>query len=193
MQDPQVGPKSQEVRQWCAVFAQEDATRDAVGKLVNGFSSVCTMGSHNESLTKLRHARYREVASTNSSVLRPERLPPTERGAFQHSLRVHLQVMIWKSLNVVHMEPCELGWFVENGRLSPVMTDMAPAPYDLLKYVRCKCKTSSTNPYSINLSSCRKSGLKCVTACRDCRGEQCRNAVPVQPDEHEPLDDASIF
>ena len=46
MQDPQVGPKSQEVRQWCAVFAQEDATRDAVGKLVNGFSSVCTVGSH---------------------------------------------------------------------------------------------------------------------------------------------------
>ncbi len=38
--------QSQEVRQWCAVFAQEDATRDAVGKLVNGFSSVCMMGSH---------------------------------------------------------------------------------------------------------------------------------------------------
>ena len=46
-------------------------------------------GKPDDSLTKLRHARYREIAETNSSVLRPERLPPTERTAFQYSLRVH--------------------------------------------------------------------------------------------------------
>ena len=164
---------SQEVRQWCAVFAQEDATRDAVGEAGERIFISRYGGKPDDSLTKLRHARYREIAATNSSVLRPERLPPTERATFHHSLGVHMQVMIWKSLNVVHTEPCEWGWFVEHGRLSPVMTAMAPAPNDLLKYVRCKCNTYSTNPCSTNLCSCRKSGLKCVTACRDCRGEQC--------------------
>ena len=98
--------KSQEVRQWCAVFAQEDATRDAVGEAGERIFNSMYGVKPDYSLTKLRHARYREIAATNSSVLRPERLPPTERAAFQHSLRVHLQVMIWKSLNVVHMEPC---------------------------------------------------------------------------------------
>ena len=94
---------------------------------------------------------------------------------------------MWFTWNRAH------GWFVENGRLSSVMTDMAPAPNDVLKYVRSKSKTSSTNPCSTNMCTSRKSGLKCITACCDCRGEQCRNAVPAQREEHEPLDDASIF
>ena len=140
--------QSQEVRQWCAVFAQEDATRDAVGEAGERIFTSMYGWKTDDSLTKLRHARW-EIAANNSSVLRPERLPPTERAAFQHCLGVHLQVMIWKSPNVVHVEPCECGWFVENGRLSPVMTDMTPAPNDLLKYVRCKCKKSSTNPCAV--------------------------------------------
>ena len=102
--------QSQEVRQWCAVFAQEDTTRGAVGEPGERIFISMYGGKPDDSLTKLRHARYREIAATNSSVLRQERLPPTERAAFQHSLRVHLQVMIWKSLNVVHMEPCS--WMV---------------------------------------------------------------------------------
>ena len=77
--------QSQEVRQWCAVFAQEDATRDAVGEAGERiFTSMYGWKTY-DSLTKLRHARW-EIAANNSSVLRPERLPPTERAAFQHCL-----------------------------------------------------------------------------------------------------------
>ncbi len=79
--------KSQEVRQWCAVFAQEDTTRYAVGEAGERIFISMYGGKPDDSLTKLRHARYREIAATNSSMLRPERLPPTERAAFQHSLR----------------------------------------------------------------------------------------------------------
>jgi len=132
-----------------------------------------------------------ELAATTSSTMRPERLPPTERAAFQHSLRVHLQVMTWKRLNVSQMEPCEWGWMVEKGRMTPFMTDIEPAPDDLLKYVRCKCKASSRIPCSTNLCSCQKSGLNCVTACRDCRGEECQNAAPVHTEEDEILEDAN--
>ena len=88
--------QSQEVRQWCAVSAQEDATRDAVGEAGELIVTSMYGWKTDDSLTKLRHARW-EIAATNSSVLRPERLPPTERAAFQHCLRVDLQVMIWKS------------------------------------------------------------------------------------------------
>ena len=44
---------------------------------------------------------------------------------------------MWFTWNRAH------GWFVENGRLSPVMTGMASAPIDVLKYVRRKSKTSA--------------------------------------------------
>jgi len=56
------------------------------------------------------------------------------------------------------------------------MTDLEPAPESLLKFVGCKCKLSATNPCDSNTCSCRKHGLKCVTACGDCRRESCRNA-----------------
>ena len=64
--------KSQEMRQWCAVFAQEDTTRDAVGEAGERIFISMYGGKPDDSLTKLRHARYREIAATNSSVLRPE-------------------------------------------------------------------------------------------------------------------------
>ena len=63
-----------------------------------------------------------------------------------------------------------------NLRLQPIMTDLEPALESLLKFVRCKCKLSTANPCGTNTCSCRKHGLKCVTACGDCRGESCRNA-----------------
>ncbi len=56
---------------------------------------------------------------------------------------------------------------------------MVAAPETLLKFVRCKCKLSSRNPCGTNLCSCRKNGLKCATACGDCRGENCKNAEDI--------------
>ena len=44
-----------------------------------------------------------------------------------------------------------------------------PAPDDLLKVVRCKCKSTSCNQCGTNLCSCRKNGLSCVSACEECR------------------------
>ena len=87
--------RSQEVRQWCAVFAQEDASRDAVGEAGERMFISMYVGKPDQIATC---SLYREIAATNSSVLQPERLlPPTERAAFPHSLRVHLKVMIGKS------------------------------------------------------------------------------------------------
>ncbi len=93
-------------------------------------------------------------------------------------LRVHLQVMLWKRLTHEDLEfdPERWGWKLDGTRLSSIMTDLAAAPKALLKFVRCKCKLTSTNPCGTNTCSCRKHGLKCITACGDCRGVNCLNA-----------------
>ncbi len=48
-------------------------------------------GKATDCLTSLRYSKFMEMMS-NGKVLEPERLPPTERAAFFHSLRVHYQV-----------------------------------------------------------------------------------------------------
>ena len=65
------------------------------------------------------------------------------------------------------------------------MTDLDTAPDSLLKFVRCKCKLSSTNPCSTNVCSCHKNGIKCVTACGDCHGEGCSNSEDLMLDPEE--------
>ena len=71
----------------------------------------------------------------------------------------------------------------------PVITDLIPAPENLLKFVQCKCKLTSRNPCGTNTCSCRKNGLKCVSACGDCRGEGCYNAEDASFEECDVLDD----
>ncbi len=70
-------------------------------------------------------------------------------------------------------------WKLDGTVLAPIMTDLAAAPECLLKFVRCKCKLTSKSPCGTNLCSCRKNGLKCVTACGDCRGESCKNSEEI--------------
>ena len=64
------------------------------------------------------------------------------------------------------------------GMLVPVKTDQQPAPEWILKFVRCKCKTSSKNTCGSMVCTCRKNGLRCVEACGECIGQFCSN----QPD-----------
>ena len=89
--------------------------------------------------------------------------------------------MLWKKLTHLdlQLDPEQWGWKLDGTTLTPVMTDMAAAPENLLKFVCCKCKLSSRNPCGTNACSCCKIGLKCVTACGDCRGENCSNAKDI--------------
>ena len=117
--------------------------------------------------------------SSPKNVLDPQKLPPTEGAAYYHSLRVHCQVIIWIKLNVDALDPRLWGWTLQDNEYSLVKTDKDVAPENLLKFVRCKCKLTSKNPCGTNTCSCCKNGLKCVTACGDCRGYGCNNAQEV--------------
>ena len=43
-----------------------------------------------------------DAVASNGTYLDPQKLQPTERAAYFHSLRVHLQIIVWKRLSNGH-------------------------------------------------------------------------------------------
>lgn len=111
-----------------------------------------------------------------------ERMPPTSRACYFHCLRVHHQVSTWCNLRTVLSK--EYGFKLEAGSMVPIITDMAPAPSDLLREIRCSCKNSKKLCASC---SCAKKRLPCSIhyKCED----QCENFPPVYQITDETDDD----
>lgn len=106
----------------------------------------------------------------------PEKLPPTKRAAHFHGLRAHYQIMQWSLLGEeFEFQAQDWGWVSNESMLVPITTDMDIAPPALTNIIRCKCKTSTKNPCSTRLCTCRKYGLPCLSSCGECRGEECTN------------------
>ena len=133
-----------------------------------------------------------EIVTTRSSI-HPEKLPPTERASFFHSLRVNVQVCQWKYLDQHIILADEWGWSFRNGTMVPIKTDIDPAPEWLLNFVRCKCKNTSKNPCSTRTCSCRKNGLSCVQTCSGCHGESCNNQAEFREHDDSDSDDDCDF
>ena len=55
-------------------------------------------GKNGQSLNNLRYYKYTDTVASNINSLDPQKLPSTERAAYYHSLRVHLQIIVWKKL-----------------------------------------------------------------------------------------------
>jgi len=121
----------------------------------------------------LQYCRYVDVIK--SFIVRPERLPPTVNAAKFHVLRAHLQTLQWKTLMSTEASPTDWGWKLHDQHLIPVATDAPVAPDNILNVVRCKCHISSRKPCNTMLCLCRKHGLECVTACKNCHGVDCEN------------------
>jgi hypothetical protein len=72
------------------------------------------------------------------------------------------------------------------------MTDLEPAPENVLRFIRCNCKISKNNACGTNVCTCRKNGLICVSACGGCYGVDCENST-YESEEEEEDDDGNIF
>jgi hypothetical protein len=127
--------------------------------------------------SSLNEARYfRFIRLTSKSSLRSNfdlaKLSPTSEAAYQHLLRVYLQVQWWLDNP---LQPTEWGWRHEysaiTSSLRPVPNTSVFVPDDLLRLVSCKCKTPC-RPYC----GCRKSGMNCSPMCEHCNGLSCLNA-----------------
>ena len=75
------------------------------------------------------------------------------------------------------------------------MTDLEPAPENILKFIRCNCKTTSNNPCGTRACSCKKNGPDCVTAYGNCYGQQCSNneVIIYEEDSDSGCNDTNIF
>ena len=69
-------------------------------KKLAGFGTFrCMYGANaQDTLASLRYARYMQMVAKGSEI-EPQILPPTERAADFYNLRVHLQVVRWRTLN----------------------------------------------------------------------------------------------
>ena len=112
-------------------FCKKDATVDEV---VDGGEAalVCLhSGKDGDNLNDLRYAKFCDKVATNKVHIRPQTLPPTSVAARYHNMRVYLQVQ--QRLGVCNMKETDWGWMTnKDDNLDPAMTDLPPAPDELL-------------------------------------------------------------
>jgi len=116
------------------------------------------------------------ITATSTQLPRPERLPQTESAARYHSYTVHLRSLQWKLLSTTDVNPRDWGWKEHDGKFIPIATDIDIAPAEITKVACCKCRAEAKNPCGTQACMCRKYGLSCVTACKNCNGTSCENA-----------------
>jgi hypothetical protein len=157
------------------ILGSESATHEEVVDAGMKLLALIYGGKESERLNHLRYTMYMNMAATSSVKPCPERLPPTENAARYHLYRVHLQVVQWRTLMATDMNAENWGWKVSEGQFVPIATDLEVAPSDILNVVRCKCRSDTQRSCTSQLCSCRKHGLLCVAACKNCNGEACEN------------------
>ena len=106
-----------------------------IGETGCKFAVISYNGKVRDTSSSLRYARFMEAITTCSS-LEPYILPPTERAIYYHSLRVHLQIILWKTLDIHCLNPSKWGWYQQDGVLKPVKIDLDPA----LELLNAVCK-----------------------------------------------------
>ena len=134
-------------------------------------------GTLNESLDGLRYRLFCSKVAIGTTFVQVHTLPPTSAAARFHSCRVYLQVQEWMG-NTPAKDATNFGWKLEHGRLAPVTTDQPAAPADLLKIIRCTCRSNCDT----KRCSCRKHGLQCSSGCGECCGVSCSNSTLLSTD-----------
>ena len=165
--------KSKELQTLASDFlSADDKDQNVITKI--GEAILCCLygGNSQTSLDLMRVNMFSSKVATASSFIQVHSLPPTCAAAKHHSLRVYLQVQQWAGNN--KLEAREWGWKMRDNLILPKTTELPPAPPALLAMIRCGCKTGCET----KACSCRKKGLHCSSACKECRGQTCSNAEP---------------
>ena len=137
-------------------LCKKDATVDDVVDAGETALVCLHSGKEGDNLDDLRYAKFCDKVATNKVHIRPQTLFPTSAAARYHSMRVYLQVQQW--LGVCNMKETDWGLMInKDDNLVPAMTDLPPAPDELLRVIRCKCTTDC----SAGRCSCRKHSLEC--------------------------------
>lgn len=131
-----------------------------------------------DNLSAARYRKYMEKLASSNKRVEPQSLPPTSNAAKYHSHRVYYQISEWKNVHQ-NLDCTKWGWKLQNNEYVPVTTDLAPAPEELLKIIKCNCTTDCSR----TSCSCRKHNLKCSVACGNCKGAACSNCDSIDYDD----------
>ena len=176
--------ESTPLQQAAVVFDSPHSTRTQIDTAGEHALVAIYNGKVGDSLNVLRHKKYCDKVATSLASVDPKGLPPTSAAAKFHSRRVFLQINQWKDSNC-DMLPETWGWTRGETSLLPTTMDIAPAPAELLKMIRCNCSTDCTSAKC----SCKKHGMKCSIACGQCRGSSCFNASDYLEQDNESDDE----
>ena len=133
---------------------------------------------HEKSLNELRAKKYLEkLSGLSKNAIKPEILGPTQDAAELHLFRCYYQIQIWKEESSI--DPLLWGWKKHNGKIMPIEMRDPIAPPELLKVIRCKCKTDCSN----NQCSCRRFNVFCTNMCGECKGVSCFNSEQLTDEE----------
>ena len=158
------------------VFLDLHAQKDAIITAGCEMFNLIFQGKSSKKLEDLRFEMFSKRAAAGN--IRPEKLPPTTATAAQHSLRAYLQNRDWLMLKSPSLDVLKYGWKLEKDVYTPVPTTDPIAPKYLLEFISCNCEGDC----STRRCSCKRQGVKCISACGKCNGE-CTNVS--QPDEEE--------
>ena len=81
-----------------------------------------------QSLEDFRYHQFMQAVATLKITIKPQSLAPTVSANKYHSMRVHFQVIEWKTLMSVELNPLDWGWKLSNGHYCPIMTDLNAHP-----------------------------------------------------------------
>ena len=141
-----------------------------------------------ENLDRLRSFTFKKALNKRGLVQKKvdtRRLPPSSSAASYHSLRVYHQLQEWLGNQ---MEPSEYGWEVKDGKFIPRTTNLPIAPEEILKRIRCQCKSDCKS----GNGSCKRIALFCSNEC-GCNNDDCCNMQPIANDgEDEFYDEDNI-
>jgi len=141
--------RSKEIQDIVKCFGGMSSDQDSIGNADSALTVKMFGGNPDTTLRQLRYHKYMESIATHSS-LQLELLPPIERAIYFLSLRVHLQVCQWRFLSLDYVDLIKWGWQKYVDTLKPIKTDLQPAPEIILNFIRCKCRSSTTNMCGTN-------------------------------------------
>ena len=157
--------KSEELRNKASVFGDKESTKEMLHEVGEEIIAQMYAKGTKKGVDELRFQFF-----TSPNYVPIERMPPTSRSCYFHSLRVHHQVSTWLFLRTV-LDKEQYGFSINKGSVVPIMNDQPAAPKELLQCIRCSCKTSTP---LCKTCGCVKAGLSCSVHCA-CEA-QCQNS-----------------
>ena len=109
---------------------------------------------------------------------------PTADAFMQHLKRVYFQVQSWLHGEEI-LIATDWGWELKDNAYVPVKMTLPPGPESILKVIFCSCKSDCGNS-----CGCRKHGLFCNAACKNCAGSDCTNIDHFEEEDEDENDES---